>query len=311
MKQMTIGDSPMSDSTKYVIPNFLIIGASRSGTSSLHYWLRQHPEVFMPDMKEPSFHVNGWGIADWHRYLLLFEPGRGKKAIGEASVAYLESPESPLLIKERVPDTKIIILLRNPVDRALSLYSWMVMHGHEWHKTFEQAIAGEKKRFDDESFRRKNPVYFWSYMYFRNGLYYEQVKRYIDTFGRELVKVCLFKDLVGSPNEVYGNVCEFLEISTAFHPIFVPQNPSQIPRSIILQYLLSRCHKSSHRFPGVLGTVVRQIVALAMSSNRRLGHKPKMSKELRKKLQEMYRPDIARLSELVQRDLCGSLSGDN
>ena len=160
-----------------VRPKFLIVGASRSGTSSLYHWLKLHPDVFMPDIKEPSFFVDGWGISDWHWYLSLFEPGRGKKAVGEASVAYLESPESVQLIWEKLPTIKIIILLRNPVERALSLYSWMVMEGHEWLSTFKQALAEEEKRFGDESFRRDNPVYFWSYMYFRNGLYYEQVKK--------------------------------------------------------------------------------------------------------------------------------------
>jgi hypothetical protein len=290
-----------------VRPNFLIVGTARSGTTSLYHWLKQHPEVFMPDTKEPSHFIHGYGISDWEKYLSLFEPGRGKKAIGEASVAYLWAPESPQWIRFMLGNIKIIILLREPVGRALSLYSWMVMEGYEWLRTFERALAEEEKRFRDESFRWNNPEYFWSYMYFRNGLYCEQVKRYIDAFGSESVKIYLFDDLISSPAEVYGDVCTFLEVSTGFCPDFAPQNSSRIPRSITLQYLLRKLRLSSPRLPRgsrrVFRFIAHRFVPLTMSLNRKVGRKPKIPPELKKRLQEMYHRDIARLGEVIRRDL--------
>lgn len=292
----------MMSAVDEVHPNFLIVGAAKAGTTSLYYWLKQHPEVFMPAIKEPCFFVYGYGISDWERYLALFEPGRGKKAIGDASTAYLVAPESSQWIRKVLGDIKIIILLRNPAQRALSLYSWMVMEGYEWFHTFEQALAKEEKRFRDGSFRWENPEYFWDYMYFQSGLYYEQVKRYIDTFSSELVKIYLFEDLIRFPAEVYSDVCNFLEVSTGFRPAFIPQNPSKIPWSITLQYLLRRLERLSWRLP-VVFPITRQFVSLMMSLNKKMGHKPGMSLKLKKTLQEMYRTDVTKLGELIQRDL--------
>jgi hypothetical protein len=242
-------------------------------------------------------------MVDWEKYLLIFRPGRGKKAIGEASTAYLAAPESPQWICKILGDVKIIILLRNPVQRALSLYSWMVMEGFEWLDTFEQALAEEERRFLDSSFRWKNPEYFWDYMYFRSGLYYEQVKRYIDTFRRESVKIYLFEDLVGFPTEIYNDVCKFLELSTEFHPIFTPQNPSRIPRSIALQNLLRKLQRALHRLPNAFQSITHRSIALMMSLGVSAERKQTIPLELVKTLQERYRLDIIQLGKLVQRDL--------
>jgi hypothetical protein len=294
-----------------VNPNFLIVGTARSGTTSFYSWLKQHPEVFMPETKEPSYFVHDYGISDWENYLSLFEPGRGKKAIGEASVAYLWAPESPDWIHKMLGKVKIVILLREPVGRALSLYSWMVMQGYEWLGTFERALAEEEKRFANESFRLNNPEYFWSYIYFRNGLYAEQVRRYLDTFGREFVRIYLFDEIISSPAAAYRDVCDFLGVSNGFCPAFAPQNSSRIPRSITVQYLLRTFQTSSPRLPKgsrrAFQFAARQLIPLIMSLNRMAGRKPKMSPELKRTLQEMYRTDIMRLGELIHRDLSGWL----
>jgi len=259
MKKMIIGDIVMLDSRDKVKPNFLIIGAAKAGTTSFYQWLRQHPEVFMPAIKEPSFFVYGYGISDFEKYLSFFETASSMRAIGEASTAYLVAPEAPQLIYKMAHDIKIIVLLRNPVHRAVSLYAWMVREGYEWLNTFERALAEEERRFHDPSFRWNNPEYFWDYMYFRSGLYYEQVKRYIDTFGEESVKIYLFEELVNRPTEVYRDVCYFLDITPKFVPNFIAYNQAK--------------------------------------------NKPEISLAVAEMLQEMYRKDIIKLAELIQRDL--------
>lgn len=288
-------------------PNFLIVGAARSGTTSLYHWLKQHPEVFMPDIKEPCYFVHGYGISDLEKYLSLFEPGRGKKAIGEASAAYLGSPESPQWIRDALGNVRVIILLRNPIERAYSLYCWMVMEGYEWVPTFEEALEEEDRRFRDEFFRENNPEYFWDYMYFRSGLYYEQVKRYMETFGLNSIRIFIFEDLTRSPEKVYGDVCRFLDISDNHRPAFVAQNPSKVPRSVKLQYLLRQTQRLPSGLPWAFRKfsrpVIRRLVPLLMSLNREAGHKPKMSHELKERLREMYCEEILRLGELIGRDL--------
>jgi hypothetical protein len=288
-----------------VKPNFLIVGAARSGTTSLCYWLKQHPEVFMPDNKEPSYFVNGYGVSNWDIYVSLFKAGEGKRAIGEASTAYLSAPEAPKWIRKMLGQVRIIILLRNPVERALSLYAWMVMEGYEWLPTLESAVAEEDKRYADEQFRRTCPEWFWDYMYFRSGLYCEQVERYISVFGRDLVRIYLFEDLVSSPGKVYSELCEFLGISDTFRPVFSPQNPSRIPRFIKLQYLARTAMSVQNRN---LRKLAALIAPLIMSLNTRLGHKAVMSPLFRRKLLDMYRSDITNLADLIRRDLSEWLS---
>ena len=296
-----------------VRPNFLIVGSARAGTTSLYCWLKRHPEAFLPDRKEPSYFVRGFGMSDWNRYVALFEPGRGKKAIGEASVAYLWAQESPQWIRETLGPIRVIILLRDPIERALSLYSWMVMEGYERLRPFERALAEEDKRFADEWFRQHCPEYFRSYMYFRTGLYYGQVKRYLDTFGSELVKICLFEDLIHLSADVYSDVCCFLGVSTEFTPAFSPQNPSVMPRSIPVQYSLRALHirLREPKLPALVRRVCRlaayRLVSPMMGLNKRGGPKPEISREVKERLQQKYRADVARLSELIQRDLSGWL----
>jgi hypothetical protein len=294
----------LSESGK-VLPNFLIVGAAKAGTTFLYYLLQQHPEVFMPERtKEPSFFVHNFAFSSWDRYLDLFEGGRGKKAIGEASTAYLTAPESPQWINEKLEDVRIIILLRDPVERAYSLYSWMVMEGWEWAPTFERALLEEEKRLPDQFPRKKwQRGFFWNYMYFRSGLYFEQVKRYIDTFGRERVGVYLFEDLVAQPARTYADVCQFLGISDQFEPDFSAKNISRFPRSIQVQYFLRGLQLSTKKLPVRAQYIARKCLYPLIDLNVKWGDKKRLPSQVRKQLQEAYREDIHKLSKLIGRDL--------
>src|SRR5215831_9169458 len=107
-------------------PNFLIAGASKAGTTSLHDYLSQHPNIFMSSFKEPNYFVPNYAYNDWERYLSLFRGARDEKAVGESSTGYLFCEESPAWIKSVLGNVRIIVVLRNPARRAQSLYWWMV-----------------------------------------------------------------------------------------------------------------------------------------------------------------------------------------
>jgi hypothetical protein len=297
------GGDPTLIKNEEARPNFLIVGAAKAGTSSLYHWLGQHPEVFMPKIKEPTYFVDHYRFSSWDKYLALFQPGRGYKAIGEASTGYLSSPESPSWIREKLEGVKIIILLRNPVERSLSLYGWMVKAGFEWLPTFERALREEDKRFSDNGFRVKNPHFFWNYMYFRSGLYHAQVERFMDCFGPERVRVYFFEDLVNSPGQVYKDVCDYLSISGAFQPDFSPKNSGKTPRYIKAQAILRRLKKSSDILPVRCRNAVRQQISSLMRMNAERGYKQKLSPGLRESLENAYREDITNLSHLLRKDL--------
>jgi hypothetical protein len=292
----------MSDDA--ILPNFLIVGASKAGTTSLYYWLKQHPDVFLPRVKEPCYFAPQYQmrVTDWERYVSLYGAGRGKKAIGEASTVYLESPESAGLIMDTLGKVRIIILLRNPANRAFSYYCWMLMEGYESILPFEKALALEDKRVHSEAFRKKNPMGYWlSYAYFASGLYYEQVKRYLDLFG-DNVKALLYEDLVNQPHTLYRDVCGFLGISTDFQPLFKAHNPSRIPRSVTLQFMLRRIYHSVGRWRWLKRPVHRAISRL-IDQNTALGYKPVLAPATRRMLQEEFRSDVQQLSSLIGRDL--------
>jgi hypothetical protein len=276
------------------LPTFLIVGAAKAGTTSLYEYIRQHPEAFMPEVKEPHYFINGH-LIDRDSYSQLFVKGIHKKARGEASTGYLYSPESPEWIRGELGEIKIIVLLGNPADRAFSLYNWMVMEGYEKSPTFEDALRREPERFADEDFRISAPHFFPDYLSYRTGLYCEQVTRYLDTFGRDHVGVWLFEELVRKPCEVCAEVFEFLNIDPRFVPNIGVHNRSRLPWSTSLQFWFR------NRAPACLG---RRVVGHAMRLNLECGHRAIKPNAVLHSLLERYREDIGRLQKLIGRDLC-------
>lgn len=197
-------------------PNLFIVGAARSGTTSLWQYLRQHPNVFMPEdelHKEPAFFsVKGCNIG-YKRYLNIFKGvDKMHEWIGEASTAYLTDWTSSKRLHEFNPNAKIIIMLRNPADRAYSLYNWMVQDGYEYAESFEKALELEVERINKKIPNWFEPEYYWNYMYFNSGLYYEQVKRYLQLF-RENVLVVKLDDFKMVFDNQYKKICSFLHLS--------------------------------------------------------------------------------------------------
>jgi hypothetical protein len=212
------------------LPNFFICGAARSGTTSMWEYLRQHPDIFMPPVfehKEPSFFCDSYGVGDWDAYLSLFAEAGKRKRVGEASGPYLTSPESPGRIKKVINDPRIVILLRNPAERAWSLFKWMHENGYEKITSFPEALeAEEKERFNNPRFLQDHGQYYPNFLYFRSGLYHDQVKRFFDTFGREPVRLLLFEEMTRDPLAAVRGLFEFLGVDASFAPKIQVHNPS-------------------------------------------------------------------------------------
>lgn len=285
--------------------NFLIVGAARSGSTSLYDYLNQHPDIFMPTMKEPHYFSGVSHIMQsYEDYLSLFNGYNGEKMIGEASTSYLLVPETAQKIFDTLGRIKIIILLRNPVERAFS--NWHLEHLHKTRETlsFEEALEKEEDRYN-----HRNDLFFWpGIMYFRSGLYFEQVKRYYEIFGRGQVKVLIFEEFVDQPVKWTKEVFRFLGVDSTITPNITQNNAAHQPKYPGLYDFLSTppsfLLNLFNRLPKTIKNQAYNFLSKLHRSNRKpLQNKLKINPETYTALMEKYIPDIENLEGLLERDL--------
>lgn len=203
-------------------PNFLIIGAQKAGTTSLHYYLNQHPDVAMSSLKEVHyFDANYRKGRNWYRsYFPLLMNARAK-CVGEASPYYLFHPEVPSRVRENYPQVKIIILLREPASRALSQYKMERRKGRENIETFSAALGAERQRMFDAVERMstkplKLDFEHQAYSYISRGMYYEQISRWLKYFDKRNFLVLESDVLFRDPKRCLSHVYEFLGVGEIF-----------------------------------------------------------------------------------------------
>ena len=204
------------------LPDFLVIGAQKAGTTALYAYLLRHPAIVGPSWKEVSFFDRHYARGEaWYRGHFpntlrrrAVERRAGVAPIaGEASPSYMFHPFAPARVAQLVPDVRLIVLVRNPVDRALSHYHHEVALGRE-SLSFEDAVEREDERMSGELERMRDPSYFshawWNYTYLARGRYAEQLERWLAVFPRERLLVVPSEDLLGQPADTYARVLEFL-----------------------------------------------------------------------------------------------------
>lgn len=195
------------------LPDFLVLGAQKAGTTALYAYLRWHPGITGPSWKEVSFFDRHWWRGEaWYRGQFPLRPG--ERLVGEASPSYLFHPLAPERARSLVPDAKLIVLLRNPVDRAYSHYQHEVALGRE-PLSFEDALAAEEERTRGEVERLvSDPRAFsrawWDHTYVARGRYAEQLERWLEAFPREQLLVVATEELGERPAETYAPVLRFL-----------------------------------------------------------------------------------------------------
>jgi hypothetical protein len=197
------------------LPDFLILGAQKAGTTALYAYLRWHPQITGPSFKEVSFFDRHYARGErWYRAHL---PARRRdRIVGEASPSYLFHPLAPERVAQLLPDARLIALLRNPVDRAFSHYQHEVALGRE-PLAFEEAIDREGERMQGEvEHMLRDPEYFseawWNYTYLARGRYAEQLERWFESFPRERLLVLLTDELGADPAGTHRRVLEFLGV---------------------------------------------------------------------------------------------------
>ncbi len=290
------------------MPNFLIIGAAKAGTSSLYYYLKQHPQIYMSPLKEPKFFalegekldfqgpdrgINRNSVTSIDSYCELFRDVSNEIAIGEASPLYLYSPKAPGRIKHYLPEVKLIAILRNPVERAFSSFTHLLREGYE-NLSFEQALKEEKNRIQQK----------WSFLWYyqQKGYYYQQLKRYFDLFDRGQIKVYLYEDLRDNCPNLIQNIYRFIGVDDNFIPDLSRKNISGTPKSRIIHDLFTKDNLLKSLLKPLFPKQLRRNLAdSAIRQN--LGSKPVLSLATRHDLYQLYREDILQLQDLIQRDL--------
>ena len=288
------------------MPNFLIIGAQKSGSTSLYYYLKQHPQIFLSPIKEPHFFIYlnqpelamALGskkriIVDRIEYECLFSKVSREIAIGEASPSYLYFPEAANRIREYLPNCRLIAILRNPVDRAFSNYLHAVKNGKETVMDFEVAIQLETER------KIQNMNH--EFHYIQKGFYARQLKPYYKLFEASQIKVCLFDDLLINPSLLLSELFNFLQV-----------NPYQL---IDTSQKYNETRIAKHKFIAHVNRYVRKSGNLNLMLKTKLPHnfvklikaclfvKPTIPAATREKLIQIYRDDIYDLQDLINRDL--------
>jgi sulfotransferase family protein len=196
------------------LPDFLILGAQKAGTTALYAYLRWHPRVTGPSFKEVSFFDRHYARGErWYRAHM---PVRRSGMVGEASPSYLFHPLAPERVARMLPKARLIVLLRNPVDRAFSHYQHEVALGRE-QLSFEDALAHEDDRMHGEIDRMlADPTYFsdpwWNYTYAARGRYTEQLERWLEAFPREQLLVLLTDELAADTDGTYRRALDFLGV---------------------------------------------------------------------------------------------------
>jgi len=287
------------------LPNFMIIGVAKAGTTSFYHYLDQHPQVFMCPEKGSNFF--GYEDArDWkwteegnppllrhfqartfEEYEAFFAGVTDEIAIGEASPQYFRCPTAAQRIHESLPHVKLVASLRNPADRAFSGFLMRTRRG-EPVKGFHEELTADASHV-------------------RESLYYKRLKRYFDLFPRDQIKVIIFEEFKKDPANAIIGLFDFLGVDTNFVPdTSIRHNPAGIPKFRLLNRLffhptLIRTAKSV--FPESVQEMLKQV------QQQNLKVPPKFPPDLRAQLLKVYREDMLKLEGLLDRDLSIWLNG--
>ncbi|MGB8651454.1 MAG: sulfotransferase [Mycobacteriales bacterium] len=261
------------------LPDLVVIGAPKAGTTSLAQWLSQHPEVQMSATKELEFFDRHYERGtDWYRSQL--PPGGDGIVVGEATPTYLGHPLAPARAAATIPDARYVAVLREPVSRAWSNYWFFCQLGVE-RRTWAAALRAEHRGRGSTD-------------YLGRGRYAEQLARWDAAVGQEKLLVLLFDDLLADPVDVFARVCRFAGLRDDVQPSSTRSvNPTSRPRSRHLQYALHASGTSRRTTAG------RRLWAW----NAHGGRPPALAPDRAAQLRESFCASNAALAERLGRPL--------
>jgi hypothetical protein len=287
------------------LPNFIIIGAAKAGTTALYWYLSEHPAVFMSPVKETNFFAYGrdargnllYGDPEVHHFPIqtmaeyerLFEQAGGAAAVGEASPIYLECPQAAERIRAAVPSARIIASLRQPVERAYSDYLMHLRHRGQRLDPARDLTAAAPWAAPDSRWMQVSR-------------YHAQIERYYAAFPRSQIHVSLFDDLRRDVVGLVQGVYRFIGVDPGFVPdVQTPHAIGGLPASRLLERMLTN---------RAVGSVIKPLLPTGAANwvrrmrARNLKKPPSLPPELRRELTDrIFRDDIARTAQVIGRSL--------
>lgn len=293
------GTPPIDPSSDRMPPDqrladFIVIGAHKAGTTSLHHYFDQHPGVFMTVLKEPNFfsfdptnpvHMGGashqYRVRSLAEYAALFAEAPATAKTGEVSPSYLFSPQAPRRIRDTVPNGKLIVSLRDPVDRTYSAFQMALRTGKAAGTAFDLDPSRD--------------------MWFRGGLYSAPLRSYLEHFSAERFRVILFDDLVRDPAAVMRDLFEYVGVDPGFAlDTSYRFNPGGVPDNRVLHRGLN----ALKRWPWLREVAPKRLRhAVRTVRDRNLKRADPLPGELRSRWVSHFREDVLRTQDIIGRDL--------
>ena len=294
-------------------PNFFIIGAPKSGTTAMAGYLGDHPGIHFCEPKEPGFFATDFPgqqlVASEADYLALFAGGAGEEtAVGEGTVWYLYSQEALANIRAFDPGARIIVMLRNPVEQVYSMHQELYHRRYETEADFTRAWALQESRRNGQNIPKycKAAAFL---QYGRIASYAGQVERLFQVFPRDQVSIVIFDDFKTDTGAAYRELLAFLGLPDDGRAEFRPALESRRHR---LHWLgtflinqpagLVRVKSRVKQLLGIKQLRVREMVA---KYNTVVEKRAPLPPAFRAELQDYFRADVAKLSQLLDRDLTG------
>lgn len=298
------------------LPTFAIIGAGKSGTTALHNYLDQHPEVFMSKVKETNFfalegateiesgeddpaqmHHYPWSITSFDAYKDLFKDAT-ENSIGETSPMYMYGEGVIGRIKKYTPDIKMIAILRHPVDRLYSRYLHLAREDRTPTEHFADAL-------------NKDNLWWIRNDLVKEGFYYNHLSKFFEAFPKNQLKIFLYDDLRADSDKLIHDIFEYIGVDASFAPDqSIEHNVSGKIKNRFIDKLIGQNSvlKSTVQkvFPGIINSMKNSHWAQSKLTDMRKKNleKPKLTKELRQQMiDEIYKDDILKLQQLLDRDL--------
>lgn len=284
------------------LPNFLCVGAGKSGTTSLQNILKQHPDIYLPRVKETTFFRDEGkykrGIEFYQRE--YFSAWRGEKAIGEIDPSYLFYEKVPERLFRRLGDAvKLIFLLRNPVDRAYSHYLMSVRRGYE-QEEFARALSLESARMESGGFGEEH------FSYLAGGFYATQIKRYLRYFRKDRMLFILFEtDFLQNRERTIASILNFIDVDRRPLKLNIKKNVARDPRSVFIRDALkARSFRRVARILIPITSLRDSFLTFLSELNMKPSSSSVLDSETRQGLIHRYfLHEIAELENIIGRDL--------